>query len=518
MDTESYLQRGRLDRRFVAGALVALPLLLAACGNTTVTTTAPEPIVRMPVPTFTPLTVVATAPRGTGGPMLITPTPSTTPTIFVPPTPTPVVYTVKKGDTLGALAVHFGVSLQELMAVNGIEKAENIAIGQSLTIPVVAPVAVIAAAEPAATATAASTETAVSANPTHYVKVGETLSVIANLHNVQLDDLLKANGLSGDAQLTAGDALIIPRGAYTPVPTMTPVALPETPTSTPVSEPVIAAVLPTATATATPAPPTETPVPTPVVYEVQRGDVPAAIAARHGVSVDALLSANPSIAPSRLRPGDRLVIPGSSVPAATPTEAVPTPTPDNTIFVEHTITAGETITDLYVKYTTTYEKLVTYNTITDAHNLLPGAVVRIPIGTPTPTPTVIPTPTLTPTPLPAYQPPLPVLPASGSAVDSGKGSVVLSWTASGLLGSDEFYLIRLRLYDGQGNLVTTLTTWTQTTSWRLDSELKQVAGGRYTARWDTIVMRRTSAATEKEASGVALSARSSPSQFELTIR
>ncbi len=55
-----------------------------------------------------------------------------TPTI----TPTPIVHVVQKGDTLQAIAFDFGVSLDALQRVNGIENPQYLQVGQQLTIPV----------------------------------------------------------------------------------------------------------------------------------------------------------------------------------------------------------------------------------------------------------------------------------------------------------------------------------------------------------------------------------------------
>lgn len=44
-------------------------------------------------------------------------------------------YTVKSGDNPWAIAKEHGVSLDELMAVNGIEDAKNLQVGDTLTIP-----------------------------------------------------------------------------------------------------------------------------------------------------------------------------------------------------------------------------------------------------------------------------------------------------------------------------------------------------------------------------------------------
>ncbi|MCZ7573169.1 MAG: LysM peptidoglycan-binding domain-containing protein [Ardenticatenaceae bacterium] len=502
--------------RLVACALCALPLVATGC-STTVAPAEPPILAREPVPTFTPLVALKSVQNER--PPSASPTAAATATIFVPPTPTPIVYTVQRGDTLGALAVHFGISLEQLMAANGITDAGALKTGQQLTIPVVAaPSDGPATAEAPASATAESGEADLSgsggSNLIHYVRVGETLSVIANIYDVQLKDLLRANGLAPDSQLTAGDTLLIPRGVYTPIPTVTPVIPEDTPTPKPTATgPAIAAVPETPTVEPTL---TLTPVPTPLVYEVRRGDVPAAIAQRYGVRVDSLLAANPGVAPSLLRPGDKLVIPGTSAAPPTATPILPTSTPDRTVFTEHTITAGETITDLYVRYNLTYDRLVAYNTITDSNHLPVGSVLRIALGTPTPTATVIPSPTVSPTPLPVYLAPVPLMPLNGADLGSTGQPIVLSWAATGLLGPNEYYVVRLRTYDSSGTLVASTEAWTQTTSWRVPDEARPPLPGSYVLRWDVSVRRRL-VSVAREATGMALSSRSPAFEFRLTV-
>lgn len=65
-------------------------------------------------------------------------------------TPTPAgLYTVKSGDTLGALAERFGVSVDDIVAANNLTDPNSLQAGQVLLIPSPVP-----AARPIATATA----------------------------------------------------------------------------------------------------------------------------------------------------------------------------------------------------------------------------------------------------------------------------------------------------------------------------------------------------------------------------
>ena len=106
-----------------------------------------------------------------------------------------------------------------------------------------------------------------------------------------------------------------------------------TPTST---KPGTLQLDPSGTATAFPTgtlslPPsaTITPSPTPVYYEVQSGDNFSSIAARYGIDLSELLTANPMIDASVLQVGTSLLIPVTLTPEPTPTsttEFSPTPT------------------------------------------------------------------------------------------------------------------------------------------------------------------------------------------------
>jgi len=60
-----------------------------------------------------------------------------TATATLPPSPTPVTYTVGPGDSLGAIALELDISIESLMAANGLANPDALAVGQVLVIPVV---------------------------------------------------------------------------------------------------------------------------------------------------------------------------------------------------------------------------------------------------------------------------------------------------------------------------------------------------------------------------------------------
>jgi LysM repeat protein len=117
-------------------------------------------------------------------------------------------YVVKPGDTLSSIAAMFGVSVQDLIAANGITDPDLILVGQELTIPgagspTPAPTTPVPTSTPTSTPPPATPtpETSGGAAPTptagavryHIVRPGETLTGIATLYGVSLEDLIAAN-------------------------------------------------------------------------------------------------------------------------------------------------------------------------------------------------------------------------------------------------------------------------------------------------------------------------------------
>jgi LysM repeat protein len=88
-----------------------------------------HPILRVPPPA-----VVAQATE-TALPLSFSPTPAA-PVATAAIQPTPTVYIVKPGDTLGTIAQRFGVTVDELMAANGITNPNLVSAGETLAIPI----------------------------------------------------------------------------------------------------------------------------------------------------------------------------------------------------------------------------------------------------------------------------------------------------------------------------------------------------------------------------------------------
>jgi lipoprotein NlpD len=109
------------------------------------------------------------------------------------PQSTDLIYTVKDGDTLSALAATFGVSIQNIIVLNKLSANGAITIGQQLRIPLPTP-------------TGSLTENAV----TYIVQEGDSLVSIAVQYQVPVQEIIAANKLDQAGTVSIGQSLQIP--------------------------------------------------------------------------------------------------------------------------------------------------------------------------------------------------------------------------------------------------------------------------------------------------------------------
>lgn len=125
-------------------------------------------------------------------------------------------YTVKSGDTLGAIAARHNVSLSDIFSWNGLNMRSVIYPGQKVKVragEAAAPAApaLQPASAPAAPAAPAPASPAPAAPTGSYtIKAGDTLSAIASRHGVRLSDILAANQLKMTTVIFPGNKLVIP--------------------------------------------------------------------------------------------------------------------------------------------------------------------------------------------------------------------------------------------------------------------------------------------------------------------
>jgi LysM repeat protein len=200
----------------------------------------------------------------------------------------PAEYTIARGDTISGIAGRYGLDTNAILKLNNLQPNTIIYPGQKIKLTGSAPAPSAPAAKPEAPAPASS------AGSVYTVKSGDTLGAIAARHGVKLSEVLSWNGLNMNSIIYPGQKIKIGSGqAPAPAPPATPA-----------------------------------PAPAPAAnsgsYTVKSGDTLSAIAAKHGVKLSDILSANKLTMTSVIFPGNKLVIPGASIqPAASVTPLVP---------------------------------------------------------------------------------------------------------------------------------------------------------------------------------------------------
>lgn len=286
-------------------------------------------------------------------------------------------HTVQPGETLSVIAQNYGVSLDDLMALNQITDPDDIIVGQELLLPEVAQ------AQP--------TDAPL---PVHVVRAGETLSEIAQQYKISLTRLMLYNGLrDADAVYVGQELQIPPPAAEDQTETEETTAAPtvEEPTPAPTEPAPTPTVTPVPTLTASPSEETEdqetearegdTAAPLDEdavarlttslnsVYTVRSGDTLAQIALRTGVDFDALLALN-AIAKAdigNLAAGKTLILPATGADLQVRTQER-----------EYVVKPGDSLGTIAAQFELTMADLLTANWITNPDNIVVGQRLAIP--------------------------------------------------------------------------------------------------------------------------------------------
>jgi len=248
-------------------------------------------------------------------------------------------YKVAKGDTLGRLALKYGVSQNELKKANSL-KSSNIRVGQVLKVPGPVKKDVVVVAEPAvepaepvqAQPQDAASSSEVYIKKRYVVKEGDTLGGIASSFGVTVDEIKKASALKSDT-IGKGNILLIP--------------------------------VPQERVTSS-------------RYTVARGDTLGKLSRKFGVSVRDLKDAN-GLRSNTLRTGMKLNIPGITQSPSEPalevgTKVVATASPRR----EHVVGKGDTLGSIAGKHGVTITAIKNENNI-EGNSITVGQVLYIPI-------------------------------------------------------------------------------------------------------------------------------------------
>ena len=464
-------------------------------------------------------------------------------------TPTPITYTVVKGDTPDQIAAKFGITVEELFSLNNLTEDSILQIGQQLVVSLMGQRGAEATALPADTPTPTATFTpeptpsltpaagitpSPIASPTpnqviHVVAKGEVLGAIALQYGVDAEVIARANGIKVDSILHIGQELVIPQQAE---------------------------------AQASSGAATPRPTPTRVIHVVQEGENLRGIAAQYGVTAEEIAAASGIKVGSILSIGQELIIPitapeltavpptetptatltetPTGMPTETPTPpalasaaaaafglteaiAMPTPTltstatPDWTptalptvlVTAIHTVSKGDTLGSIAVRYGVDSAEIASANNISlnsvlqiDQQLVIPLGFVTatplptttatpLPSATPTslvtPRPTSTPGPTPTPTPTYDYLQPHLLAPTNGSEFFGENRRIMLNWASVGILAEDEWYSLEVWRAKGQQSATVVRV---KSTSWRMPADLFPKKGEPDIFYWQVTVVRR----------------------------
>jgi LysM repeat protein len=180
---------------------------------------------------------------------------------------------------------------------------------------------------------------------THTVAKGDSLWSISRKYGISLDELAAANQLAKTASLRLGQSLTVPNK----------VAAPSAGVSGEASN----------------------------NYTVVSGDTLGSIARKHGTSASALRTAN-NLKGDNLRIGQKLVLPGNSLPvsssAAAAVEAPPAKPAPQAGDATHTVVPGDTLGSIARKHGVRVGDIATLNNITDPAKIRVGQALKLPVG------------------------------------------------------------------------------------------------------------------------------------------
>ena len=249
-------------------------------------------------------------------------------------------YTVQAGDTLYAISRKSGVSVNQLLSLNGLSLNSVIRPGQSLSLG-----NNTKQTTNTVVSTPVSTTSVSKANGTYTVKAGDTLYGISRKFGMSLSQLISSNGISTSSIIRPGQTLRVVGGEAS------------------------ATVVRTSTSTARTSGGN---------YVVQSGDTLYSIARRSGMSLNSLLTLNGLSQSSIIYPGQSLTVSQSegnfSTPVSTKTNSASSVVSTSGTY---TVKAGDTLYSIARRSGVSLSSLLSLNGLSQSSVIRPGQTLNV---------------------------------------------------------------------------------------------------------------------------------------------
>ena len=249
-------------------------------------------------------------------------------------------YTVQAGDTLYGISRKAGVSVDQLLTVNGLSTSSVIRPGQSLSLGTPAKQTNSTVATTVSTKSVSNTAKA-TANGYYTVKAGDTLYGISRKFGMSLSQLVSANGISTSSVIQPGQTLRVVGGESASTVVKTNTASTRTSGGN---------------------------------YIVQPGDTLYSIARRSGMSLNTLLSINGLSQSSVIFPGQSLTV-GQSDGRTVSAGYMPSKTTSTS--GTYTVQAGDTLYSIARRSGVSLNTLLSINGLSQSSVIRPGQTLSV---------------------------------------------------------------------------------------------------------------------------------------------
>ena len=249
-------------------------------------------------------------------------------------------YTVQAGDTLYGISRKAGVSVDQLLTVNGLSTSSVIRPGQSLSLGTPAKQTNSTIATTVSTKSVSNTAKA-TANGYYTVKAGDTLYGISRKFGMSLSQLVSANGISTSSVIQPGQTLRVVGGESASTVVKTNTASTRTSGGN---------------------------------YIVQPGDTLYSIARRSGMSLNTLLSINGLSQSSVIFPGQSLTV-GQSDGRTVSAGYMPSKTTSTS--GTYTVQAGDTLYSIARRSGVSLNTLLSINGLSQSSVIHPGQTLSV---------------------------------------------------------------------------------------------------------------------------------------------